>query len=110
MTSTNAVGRALNNLTVSAKTPYTAIYYADVTGLGLANPINTLCFMTGGTYTPTNTNILSGSTGCFAIGTRDPFDIRNCLCSRSNLSQSGADNQPAHTHQEARTALGCDVN
>ena len=54
VTATNAVDRANNQFSVSAKTPYTAIYYADVAGLGAANPINTLCFMTGGTYTIEN--------------------------------------------------------
>ncbi len=107
VTSTNAVARVVNNISVAAKTPYTAIYYADVTGLGLANPINTLCFMTGGTYTPANTNILSGSTGCFSISPRTPFDVRNCLCGQSNLAQT-LDDHPKHTHAEARMALGCD--
>ncbi len=48
------------NFDVTEKTPYVAIYYADVTRLGEANPEGTLCFMTGGTYTPTNTNIVNG--------------------------------------------------
>ncbi|MCY4313811.1 MAG: hypothetical protein OXD44_09000, partial [Gammaproteobacteria bacterium] len=75
---------------------------------------NTLCFMTGGTYTPSNTTFFNpdpSSTGSFTISFLTPLDIRSCLCERSDLSQSGgANNRPSHTHQDARTALGCNMN
>ncbi|MCY4322556.1 MAG: hypothetical protein OXD00_02565 [Gammaproteobacteria bacterium] len=111
VTSTTAVGRATNNIQVAAKTPYTAIYYADVTGLGEANPINSVCFMTGGTYA--TSTLSSGTSGCFSISPRTPFDVRNCLCGRSNLAQTARTSptiQPGHTDEMARRNLGCDAS
>ncbi|MCY4302307.1 MAG: hypothetical protein OXC68_11335 [Aestuariivita sp.] len=82
----NSTDTALPNTAVSfsaaEKTPYFAILYADVTGLGESNPLDTVCFMTGGSYTINNLSINNGSNGCFSISPRTPQDVRNCLCGR----------------------------
>ena len=75
VTSANAVDRTNNQISVSAKTPYVAIYYADVTGLGVSNPINTICFMTGGTYTITTQN---GPFTNFMTSVGEMFHTDNC--------------------------------
>jgi len=60
VTSTDASApRQTESFTLTAKTPYVAIYYADVTEWGLQNPISTFCFMTGGDYTIRNNSLLS---------------------------------------------------
>ncbi len=75
------LNRSISGL--SPKTPYVFEVYSSSGGLENI-PLLRRCFMTGGTYTSTNTDILNGSTGCFTITPRTPQDVRNCLCGRGN--------------------------
>ena len=84
----------------TAKTPYYFTVFARASGFGESRPLTRLCFMTGGTYTPTNTTF-PGSTGCFSISPRTPQDVRNCLCGRSKIWNNDAQNTTA------RQNLGC---
>lgn len=102
----NLVSGSNSPFALTEKTPFYITIYTTASGYGESRPLLRRCFMTGGTYTPANTDINSGSTGCFSITPRTPLDVRNCLCGRSNLAQT-MPNQPQHTHQEARTRLGC---
>ena len=111
VTSTNAVNRTTNRFDLAATTPYVAIYYADVAGLGISNPINTFCFMTGGTYTITNVSILNGSNGCFSISPLTPRDARNCLCGRPATGTVTIDsNAVSYDYSSIRDNWGCDIN
>jgi len=94
----------VNSYTRSGLSPNTP-YYASVSIFD-STVLARRCFMTGGTYTPTHTDHLTGNTGCFSISGLSFQDIRNCLCGRSDLAQT-ADNQPQHTHQQAQNTLGC---
>ncbi len=94
---------ATTNVTLTAKTPYVIILYTDYSGLREENPFAVQCFMTGGTYNVTDT-FVGGRSGCLQLN--DSFDIRNCLCGRSNLAQT-LPNQPQHTHDKAWDRLGC---
>ena len=59
---------AINSYPLAAKTPYFAELWVDVTGLGKANPLDTACFMTGGSYTIGTVSFGTGQTnGCFSI-------------------------------------------
>ena len=101
--------RRNENFTVTAKTPYVAIYYADVTEWGLGNPLATFCFMTGGTYTITNVSILNGSNGCFSISPLTPQDAKNCLCGRPMTGSVTIDGAPtAYDYTSIQSDLGCD--
>ncbi|MCY4287003.1 MAG: hypothetical protein OXC63_00185 [Aestuariivita sp.] len=119
-------------MTAKATTPYVAILYADVAGLGEGNPTSIAFFVTGWTHTVPNT-AFSGR--CFKA--RSPQDALNCLCGVSNLAQTavthGADgsvgtvgfanlrnnsllyNGPGnqgrrgHSHSNAQSELGFDA-
>jgi len=106
-TSTQNPSYSDNNVTLTETTPYVLILYSNFAGSGESNPFGVQCFMTGGTYTPANTNFGPSSTGCFTITPRTQLDIRNCLCGRSDLSQTATTIQPGHTHEQARGRLGC---
>ena len=87
----------------TAKTPYYFTVFARASGFGESRPLTRLCFMTGGTYTPTNTTF-PGSTGCFSISPRTPQDVRNCLCGRGNTGTVGTQN---YDYTSLRPAWGC---
>jgi len=110
VTSTQNPSYSDNNVTLTETTPYVLILYSNFAGSGESNPFGVQCFMTGGTYTPANTNFGPSSTGCFTITPRTQLDIRNCLCGQSDLSQTATTTptiQPGHTHEQARGRLGC---
>ncbi|MCY4228124.1 MAG: hypothetical protein OXF20_10635 [Gammaproteobacteria bacterium] len=93
-----------NGLTVN--TPYTAVVYTTATGFGEARPFLRRCFMTGGTYTPSNESgqpgfVANTTSGCFSISPLTRLDVRNCLCGRSRLWNDNDQN----TAQ--RRSLGC---
>ena len=88
---------------LTANTPYYVVVYTTATGFGENRPFTTRCFMTGGTYTPTNT-AFPGSTGCFSISPRTPQDVRNCLCGRGNTGTVGTQN---YDYTSLRSAWGC---
>jgi len=90
---------ALSGLT--PKTPYYALVYTTASGFGELAPLTRRCFMTGGTYTPTNTDLANGTNGCFSISSPTGPDIRNCLCGRTALFNDATENSAA------RCALGC---
>ena len=107
-TDTSAPG-ASHSFTVTEKTPYVAIYHADVTEWGLDNPIATWCFMTGGTYTIINLSIENGSNGCFSISLLTPLDARNCLCGRGATGSVTINEVPvAYDYTSIRSNWGCD--
>ena len=100
----NSQPLSLGNL--SQRTPYMIVYYTTATGFGESRPLLRRCFMTGGTYTPSNESGQPGfnsqlSSGCFSISPRTFQDIRNCLCGRSRIWTNDAQN----TAQ--RRTLGC---
>jgi len=91
---------------LARNTPHSVVVYTTATGFGEARPFLRRCFMTGGTYTPSNESGEDGfnsqlSSGCFSISPRTFQDIRNCLCGRSRISTNDAQN----TAQ--RRTLGC---
>ena len=91
---------------LSSNTPYVFTIETTATGFGEARPLLRRCFMTGGTYTPSNESGEDGfnsqlSSGCFSISPRTFQDIRNCLCGRSRIWTNDAQN----TAQ--RRTLGC---
>ena len=93
-----------SNLT--ARTPYYLVVYTTASGFGEARPFMRRCFMTGGTYTPSNESgqpgfVANTTSGCFSISPRTFQDIRNCLCGRSRIWTNDAQN----TAQ--RRTLGC---
>ncbi|MCY4292341.1 MAG: hypothetical protein OXC72_11380, partial [Roseovarius sp.] len=105
---------------LSANTPYYVTVYTTASGFGEARPLMRRCFMTGGTYTPSNESgqpgfVANTTSGCFSISPRTYQDVRNCLCGRSDLSQTAVTHnpdtntqgQPGHTHEQARGRLGC---
>ena len=101
--STQNLGRYLRTLSsLSAKTPYVFEVYTSSGGLE-NSPLLRRCFMTGGTYTPTNTTF-PGSTGCFSISPRTPQDVRNCLCGRGNTGTVGTQ---SYNYTSLRPAWGC---
>ena len=112
VTSSQDLSGSTTNVTVTANTPYVVIVYTDFAGHGENNPMSINCYMTGGTYTPTNTVFDRGSTGCFTISPRTPQDIRSCLCGRNSFytaagrtpQQIAADDQQ---NIQDRIALGC---
>ncbi|MCY4284169.1 MAG: hypothetical protein OXC65_02375, partial [Thiotrichales bacterium] len=94
------------SFSLSEKTPYYIAIYSTASGFGESRPLLRRCFMTGGTYTPSNESGQPGfvnntTSGCFSISPRTPQDVRNCLCGRSSIW----DNATRNT--ETRTALGC---
>ena len=75
---------------LSEKTPYVAVIYTTASGFGASNPLLSRCFMTGGTYTPSNESgqpgfVANTTSGCFSISPRTFQDIRNCLCGRARI-------------------------
>ena len=91
-----------NSTGLSPNTPY----YAVVSVQSPSMILERRCFMTGGTYTPSNESGQDGyssqlSSGCFSISPRTFQDIRNCLCGRSRIWTNDAQN----TAQ--RRTLGC---
>ena len=91
---------------LSSNTPYVFTIETTASGFGETRPLLRRCFMTGGTYTPSNesgqpsfSNQLSS--GCFSISPRTPNDVRNCLCGRSRIWNDDDQN----TAQ--RRTLGC---
>ena len=100
---------AMNSYPLAEKTPYFATLYADVPGLGVANPLDTACFMTGGTYTITNLSIDNGSNGCFSISPLTPLDARNCLCGRGATGSVTIDGSAVTwDYSSIRSKWGCD--
>jgi len=107
--------RALNttlnfNLSgLAAKTPYYALVYvdSDSTSCGEGAAITRRCFMTGGTYTPTNTDLANGTNGCFSISSPTGPDIRNCLCGRTALFNDATENSAARCALVCANATGC---
>ena len=92
--------------TLSPKTPYVVTLETSASGFGEARPLLRRCFMTGGTYTPSNESgqpgfVANTTSGCFSISPRTFQDIRNCLCGRSRIWTNDAQN----TAQ--RRTLGC---
>ena len=99
----------MNSYPLAEKTPYYAVLYADVTGLGVANPLDTACFMTGGDYTIGNLSVMSGSNGCFTISPRTPQDVRNCLCGRGATgSVTIRGSAVSYDYTSERANWGCD--
>ncbi|MCY3997557.1 MAG: hypothetical protein OXF07_15585 [Rhodobacter sp.] len=91
---------------LTEKTPYYAVVYTTARGYGEGNPLTVRCFMTGGTYTPSNESgqpgyVANTTSGCFSISPRTHQDVRNCLCGRSRIWNDDAQNTAA------RTGLGC---
>ena len=94
------------NSSYAMKTPYYFTIYTTASGFGESRPLTRRCFMTGGTYTPSNESGQPGfvpntTSGCFSISPRTYHDVRNCLCGRSRIWTN--DNQ--NTAQ--RRTLGC---
>jgi len=90
---------------LTARTPYVFEVYTTAGGL-TDSPLLRRCFMTGGTYTPSNESGQPGyvpntTSGCFSISPRTPQDTRNCLCGRSRIWNDDTQNTAA------RTTLGC---
>ncbi|MCY4152161.1 MAG: hypothetical protein OXE94_08000 [Aestuariivita sp.] len=80
--------------------------FVKMHSLGRGRPLSRRCFMTGGTYTPTNTVIANGSTGCFSISGLSGQDIRNCLYGRTSFGASGNSEQNTFRNNATRTSLG----
>ncbi|MCY4167881.1 MAG: hypothetical protein OXE82_06335, partial [Rhodobacter sp.] len=100
---------AMSSYPLAAKTPYFAELWVDVAGLGKENPLDTACFMTGGTYTITNLSINNGSNGCFSIDNLTPLDARNCLCGRPATGSVTIDGSAvAYDYSSIRANWGCD--
>jgi len=97
----NATNLPISSL--AAKTPYVYTIETTASGYGESRPLMRRCFMTGGTYTPTNTTF-PGSTGCFSISPLTPQDVRNCLCGRGNTGTVGTQN---YDYTSLRSAWGC---
>ena len=89
---------------LAAKTPYYAVVYTTATGFGEARPFLRRCFMTGGIYTPANTELTNGSTGCFSITPLTFQDVRNCLCGRGNTGTVGTQD---YDYTSQRSSWGC---
>ena len=101
----------MSSYPLTAKTPYFAELWVDVTGLGKANPLDTACFMTGGSYTIGTVSFGTGQTnGCFSISPRTPMDVRNCLCGRplTGVANTLWQGQTAWDYTSIRSNLGCD--
>ena len=101
----------MNSYPLAEKTPYFAELWVDVTGLGKANPLDTACFMTGGSYTIGTVSFGTGQTnGCFSISPRTPMDVRNCLCGRppTGMKNTLWQGQTAWDYTSIRNNLGCD--
>ena len=92
--------------TLSPKTAYVVTLETSASGFGESRPLLRRCFMTGGTYTPSNESGQPGfdntaSSGCFSISPLTRLDVRNCLCGRSRIWNDDAQNTTA------RQNLGC---
>ncbi|MCY4154600.1 MAG: hypothetical protein OXF58_04660, partial [Gammaproteobacteria bacterium] len=76
--STNDSLNASGNLPVSSlssNTPYVFTVETTASGFGAARPLLRRCFMTGGTYTPSNESgqpgfVANTTSGCFSISPR----------------------------------------
>ncbi len=99
----NLVSGTNSPFSLNEKTPYYITIYSTASGYGESRPLLRRCFMTGGTYTPTNTTF-PGSTGCFSISPRTPQDVRNCLCGRGNTGTVGTQ---SYNYTSLRPAWGC---
>ena len=98
----------MNSYPLAEKTPYFATLYVNVDGLR-ENPLDTACFMTGGTYTINNVSIINGSNGCFSISPRTPQDVKNCLCGRPVTGSVTIDGSPVnYDYSSFRDNWGCD--
>ncbi|MCY3985050.1 MAG: hypothetical protein OXE85_14175 [Roseovarius sp.] len=91
---------------LSSNTPYVFTIETTASGFGETRPLLRRCFMTGGTYTPSNESgqpgfVANTTSGCFSISPRTYQDVRNCLCGRSRIWNDDAQN----TAQ--RRTLGC---
>ena len=108
--STNTATSMNLSLAVDPRTPYSVIYYANVTNLGPTRPESTSCFMTGGDYTITNRALSEGSNGCFTISPRTFLDVRNCLCGRpaTGTMNSLFQGSDAWDYSSIQSNLGCD--
>jgi len=86
-------------------------YYAEMTVAGISGAVARRCFMTGGTYTPTNNVLNNGSTGCFSIPGLSRHDIRNCLCGRKSSGgwwkTDGTEQERTNRNNATSTQLGC---
>ena len=92
---------------LNPNTLYVLTVETTASGFGESRPLMRRCFMTGGTYTPTNTVIDNGSTGCFSISPRTPQDVRNCLCGRSGWWTTGNSTENTARNNATKTSLGC---
>ena len=91
---------------LTEKTPYYITVYTTASGFGESRPLLTRCFMTGGTYTPSNESgqpgfVANTTSGCFSISPLTRLDVRNCLCGRSRIWNDDTQNTTA------RQNLGC---
>ena len=89
--------------------PRTQYVYEVYTSAGGLGPLLRRCFMTGGTYMPTNTDLTNGSTGCFSIPGLSGQDIRNCLCGRKTKGwfTTGSSDDNNSNNTATSNALGC---
>ena len=91
---------------LTAKTTYIYTIESTASGFGESRPLLRRCFMTGGTYTPSNESgqpgyVANTTSGCFSISPRTYQDVQNCLCGRSRIWNDNDQNTAA------RMALGC---
>ena len=90
----------------ATKTPFYFTVFTTAAGWGESRPLTRRCFMTGGTYTPSNEDgqpgyVANTTSGCFSISPRTPQDVRNCLCGRSRIWNDDTQNT------ETRRMMGC---
>ncbi|MCY4153379.1 MAG: hypothetical protein OXE94_14250 [Aestuariivita sp.] len=101
----NSTGN-LPRIGLSPNTPYVLTVETTASGFGVSRPLMRRCFMTGGTYTPTNESgqpgfVANTTRGCFSISPLTHQDVRNCLCGRSRIWNDDTQNTAA------RASLGC---
>ena len=104
-------GGSSQNASYPTKTPHYFTVYTTANGFGASRPLTRRCFMTGGTYTPTNADINDGSTGCFSIPGLSRQDISNCLCGRKSSGgwwkTDGTEQERTDRNDATSTHLGC---
>ncbi|MCY4276292.1 MAG: hypothetical protein OXE81_00405 [Gammaproteobacteria bacterium] len=99
-------GGTNQNLGFTMRTPHYFTIFTTAAGWGESRPLTRRCFMTGGTYTPSNEDgqpgyVANTTSGCFSISPRTYQDVRNCLCGRSRIWNNDDQNTAE------RRNLGC---
>ena len=93
--STNTTTGMTVNLAVDSTTPYSVIYYANVSSLGPTRQESTSCFMTGGTYTINNAGSSNFIDQISTWGNRmtGPGGTQNVPAACTEEGQLGTDSQ-----------------